>query len=94
MKINKSSSTALHGLGGSLATTYMEAFRPTFLPSHKAENQVIQLGMVLASITANVPVDNTLHNKQTGEGGRAKTDQAKPLEPKWLLVQLFNNSNK
>ena len=57
-------------------------------------NQVIALGIVHANITANVQVDNTLHNKQTGEGGRAKSDQAKPLEPKWLLVQLFNKFNK
>ena len=50
----------------------MDVFRPAFLLSHKAEKQVISLGMVRASSTANVPVDNTLHNKQTGEGGRAK----------------------
>ena len=75
------------GLGGSLTSIYMDVVRPTFLPSHKAKNQVISLGIVHASITANVQVDNTLHNKQTGEGGRAKILQVQALEPKWLLVQ-------
>ena len=61
-----------NGLGGSLTSIAMDVCRPTFLPSHKAQNQVIQLGMVHTINTVNVPVDNTLHNKQTGEGGRAK----------------------
>ena len=37
------------------------------------------LGKVHAITTANVPVDNTLHNKQTGEGGRANSEQAQCL---------------
>ena len=68
---------------------------PSFLPPiPQGREPSNPLGKVHAIITANVLVDNTLHNKQTGEGGRAKTDQAKPLEPKWLLVQLFENNNK
>ena len=53
---------------------YMGAFRPSFLPSHKGKEPSNPLGKVHAITTANVPVDNTLHNKQTGEGGRAKSD--------------------
>ena len=79
----------------------MDAVRPAFLPSHKGKKPSNPLGKVHAITTANVPVDNTLHNKQTGEGGRANSDTKRKLEPKWLLVQLFikfnkyiNNSNK
>ena len=61
-----------NGLGGSLAAIYMDAVRPSFLPSHKGTKPSNPLGKVHAIITAHVPVDNTLHNKQTGEGGRAK----------------------
>ena len=73
---------------------YMDAVRPAFLPSHKGKKPSNPLGKVHAITTANVPVDNTLHNKQTGEGGRAKSPQAQALEPKWLLVQLFKQSTK
>ena len=52
-------------------------------------NQVIALGIVHANITANVQVDNTLHNKQTGEGGRAKSEQAQGLSQNG---SLFNCS--
>ena len=73
---------------------YMDAVRPAFLPSHKGKEPSNPLGKVHAITTANVPVDNTLHNKQTGEGGRANSDIKPRLEPKWLLVQLFNKFNK
>ena len=65
----------------------MDAVRPAFLPSHKGKKPSNPLGKVHAITTANVPVDKTLHNKQTGEGGRAKILQVQALEPKWLLVQ-------
>ena len=58
------------------------------------------LGKVHAITTANVPVDKTLHNKQTGEGGRANSDQAQGLSQNGSLFNCsiistnINNSNK
>ena len=79
---------------------YMDAVRPAFLPSHKGKKPSNPLGKVHAITTANVPVDNTLHNKQTGEGGRANSDQAQGLSQNGSLFNCsinstnINNSNK
>ena len=54
-------------------------------------NQVIALGIVHANITANVQVDNTLHNKQTGEGGRAKILKCRHLSQNGSLFNYSNN---
>ena len=94
-KINKSSYTAPKWIRRS-THIHIHGCIPSCLPPFpQGKEPSNPLGEVHAIVTANVPVDNTLHNKQTGEGGRANLIKRNRLSQNGSLFNCsINSTNK